>query len=141
MKRTKKWENVHLLTTEDDTTPVCVCVCALQMQQQELALIRQREANMTALAAIGPRKKRKMDSPISGATAEVQAPGAEQPDAPFTIPTHYRYHDYVLSVSLCPGLELWPLPGGGVGRGGLQTVHPPAHHQGQPQGPAFLPGE
>ncbi|TNN43113.1 Transcription initiation factor TFIID subunit 4 [Liparis tanakae] len=37
------------------------------MQQLELAQIRQREANLTALAAIGPRKKRKMDSPGSGA--------------------------------------------------------------------------
>ena len=33
------------------------------MQQHELAQTRQREANLTALAAIGPRKKRKMDSP------------------------------------------------------------------------------
>lgn len=41
------------------------------MQQQELAQIRHREANLTALAAIGPRKKRKMDSPIRGAGAEV----------------------------------------------------------------------
>lgn len=39
---------------------------AKEMQQQELAQVRQREANLTALAAIGPRKKRKMDSP--GAT-------------------------------------------------------------------------
>lgn len=39
----------------------------LQMQQQELAQMRQRDANLTALAAIGPRKKRKMDS-IGGAT-------------------------------------------------------------------------
>ncbi|KAJ8340626.1 hypothetical protein SKAU_G00352590 [Synaphobranchus kaupii] len=39
---------------------------AKEMQQQELAQIRQREANLTALAAIGPRKKRKLDSP--GAT-------------------------------------------------------------------------
>lgn len=38
------------------------------MQQQELAQIRQRDANLTALAAIGPRKKRKMDSP-GGSTA------------------------------------------------------------------------
>lgn len=43
-----------------------------QMQQQELAQIRQREANLTALAAIGPRKKRKMDSPVRGASAEVR---------------------------------------------------------------------
>lgn len=44
-----------------------------QMQQQELAQIRQREANLTALAAIGPRKKRKMDSPVRGASAEVRS--------------------------------------------------------------------
>ncbi|XP_063320289.1 transcription initiation factor TFIID subunit 4-like [Pelmatolapia mariae] len=43
---------------------------AKEMQQQELAQIRQREANLTALAAIGPRKKRKMDSPGRGANAE-----------------------------------------------------------------------
>ncbi|CAL8404254.1 unnamed protein product [Boreogadus saida] len=35
---------------------------AKEMQQHELAQTRQREANLTALAAIGPRKKRKMDS-------------------------------------------------------------------------------
>lgn len=45
------------------------------MQQQELAQIRQREANLTALAAIGPRKKRKMDSPVRGASAEVSNTG------------------------------------------------------------------
>ena len=44
-----------------------------QMQQQEQAQIRQRDANLTALAAIGPRKKRKMDSPgSSNAGAEVR---------------------------------------------------------------------
>ncbi|XP_065809220.1 transcription initiation factor TFIID subunit 4 isoform X1 [Labrus bergylta] len=50
---------------------------AKEMQQQELAQMRQRDANLTALAAIGPRKKRKMDSPgatpsgteVSGSTA------------------------------------------------------------------------
>ncbi|XP_065516671.1 transcription initiation factor TFIID subunit 4-like [Lathamus discolor] len=36
---------------------------AKEMQQQELALMRYRDANLTALAAIGPRKKRKLDSP------------------------------------------------------------------------------
>lgn len=41
------------------------------MQQQELAQIRQRDANLTALAAIGPRKKRKLDSPALGTDAEV----------------------------------------------------------------------
>ncbi|KAJ8281366.1 hypothetical protein GJAV_G00066790 [Gymnothorax javanicus] len=39
---------------------------AKEMQQQELAQMRQRDANLTALAAIGPRKRRKLDSP--GAT-------------------------------------------------------------------------
>ncbi|XP_064812805.1 transcription initiation factor TFIID subunit 4-like [Oncorhynchus masou masou] len=43
---------------------------AKEMQQQELNQIRQKEANMTALAAIGPRKKRKMNSPVSGTGAE-----------------------------------------------------------------------
>lgn len=42
------------------------------MQQQELAQMRQRDANLTALAAIGPRKKRKVDSPGSGSGTEVQ---------------------------------------------------------------------
>uniref|UniRef100_A0AAQ4R0P3 Transcription initiation factor TFIID component TAF4 C-terminal domain-containing protein n=2 Tax=Gasterosteus aculeatus aculeatus TaxID=481459 RepID=A0AAQ4R0P3_GASAC len=46
---------------------------AKEMQQQELAQMRQRDANLTALAAIGPRKKRKVDSP--GTTP----PGAEVP--------------------------------------------------------------
>lgn len=44
----------------------------MQMQQQELAQMRQRDANLTALAAIGPRKKRKVDSPGSGSGTEVQ---------------------------------------------------------------------
>uniref|UniRef100_A0A8C1CV83 TAF4A RNA polymerase II, TATA box binding protein (TBP)-associated factor n=1 Tax=Cyprinus carpio carpio TaxID=630221 RepID=A0A8C1CV83_CYPCA len=43
---------------------------AKEMQQQELAQIRQRDANLTALAAIGPRKKRKLDSPSLGTDAE-----------------------------------------------------------------------
>lgn len=47
-------------------------LCVFQMQQLELAQIRQREANLTALAAIGPRKKRRTDSPLSGASAEVR---------------------------------------------------------------------
>uniref|UniRef100_A0A3Q2CWN3 TATA-box binding protein associated factor 4 n=1 Tax=Cyprinodon variegatus TaxID=28743 RepID=A0A3Q2CWN3_CYPVA len=47
---------------------------AKEMQQLELAQIRQREANLTALAAIGPRKKRKTDSPLSGASASGSGP-------------------------------------------------------------------
>lgn len=47
------------------------------MQQQELAQMRQRDANLTALAAIGPRKKRKVDSPgttPSGTEVKINAP-------------------------------------------------------------------
>uniref|UniRef100_A0A3B4VKY2 TATA-box binding protein associated factor 4 n=1 Tax=Seriola dumerili TaxID=41447 RepID=A0A3B4VKY2_SERDU len=52
---------------------------AKEMQQQELAQIRQREANLTALAAIGPRKKRKMYSPVRGDSAEGSGSGPSQP--------------------------------------------------------------
>lgn len=48
------------------------------MQQQELAQMRQRDANLTALAAIGPRKKRKVDSPGSGSGTEVRSDCSSQ---------------------------------------------------------------
>ncbi|XP_078400820.1 transcription initiation factor TFIID subunit 4B isoform X1 [Cetorhinus maximus] len=48
---------------------------AKEMQQQELAQMRQRDANLTALAAIGPRKKRKLDSPGPQATEVGMAAG------------------------------------------------------------------
>ncbi|KAM6982238.1 transcription initiation factor TFIID subunit 4-like [Tautogolabrus adspersus] len=54
---------------------------AKEMQQQELAQIRQREANLAALAAIGPRKKRRMDSPVRGASAEGSGSSPSQPGA------------------------------------------------------------
>lgn len=55
---------------------------AKEMQQQELAQMRQRDANLTALAAIGPRKKRKMDSPgASSSGAEVSGSSAGSPAA------------------------------------------------------------
>ncbi|XP_069477044.1 transcription initiation factor TFIID subunit 4B-like isoform X2 [Ambystoma mexicanum] len=38
---------------------------AKEMQQLELAQMQQREANLTALAAIGPRRKRALDSSLS----------------------------------------------------------------------------
>lgn len=61
--------------TEPEQTSSCstlICFPA-QMQQQELAQMRQRDANLTALAAIGPRKKRKLDSPGgAGAGTEVR---------------------------------------------------------------------
>ncbi|KAM9814255.1 transcription initiation factor TFIID subunit 4-like [Neosynchiropus ocellatus] len=50
---------------------------AKEMQQQELAQLRQREANMTALAAIGPRKKKKiLDSSSSAAAPEGSETGS-----------------------------------------------------------------
>lgn len=42
---------------------------AKEMQQQELAQMMQREANLTALAAIGPRKKRKIGEISSSSAA------------------------------------------------------------------------
>ncbi|KAF7224929.1 transcription initiation factor TFIID subunit 4 [Nothobranchius furzeri] len=47
---------------QEDPEQVRLKQKAKEMQQQELAQMRQRDANLTALAAIGPRKKRKMDS-------------------------------------------------------------------------------
>ncbi|XP_049506458.1 transcription initiation factor TFIID subunit 4 [Panthera uncia] len=52
---------------------------AKEMQQQELAQMRQRDANLTALAAIGPRKKRKVDSPGPGSGTEGSGPGSAVP--------------------------------------------------------------
>lgn len=50
---------------------------AKEMQQQELAQMRQREANLTALAAIGPRKKRKIvDNSSSSAASEGSGTGS-----------------------------------------------------------------
>ncbi|TRY90157.1 hypothetical protein DNTS_033345 [Danionella cerebrum] len=48
---------------QEDPEQVRLKQKAKEMQQQELAEMRQRDANLTALAAIGPRKKRKLDSP------------------------------------------------------------------------------
>uniref|UniRef100_A0A8B9IJX4 TATA-box binding protein associated factor 4b n=2 Tax=Anser cygnoides TaxID=8845 RepID=A0A8B9IJX4_ANSCY len=45
---------------------------AKEMQQLELAQMQQREANLTALAAIGPRKKRPLDSSNAGSGLEYQ---------------------------------------------------------------------
>ncbi|KPP64581.1 transcription initiation factor TFIID subunit 4-like [Scleropages formosus] len=65
---------------------------AKEMQQQELAQMRQRDANQTALAAIGPRKKRKLDT--SGATA----PGGEVSREALTLQTMVK--ERVLPVIL-----------------------------------------
>lgn len=53
-----------------------VCLFSLvaggeQMQQLELAQMQQRDANLTALAAIGPRKKRPLDPLCFGSGNEV----------------------------------------------------------------------
>ncbi|XP_051739134.1 transcription initiation factor TFIID subunit 4 isoform X3 [Ctenopharyngodon idella] len=58
---------------------------AKEMQQQELAQMRQRDANLTALAAIGPRKKRKLDSPGASAGAEMPVPQVSS-RLPFSVP-------------------------------------------------------
>ncbi|XP_027871925.1 transcription initiation factor TFIID subunit 4 isoform X2 [Xiphophorus couchianus] len=66
---------------------------AKEMQQQELAQMRQRDANLTALAAIGPRKKRKLDSP--GATpsgTEVSSSMAGSPGCSSTPSTSSRQY-------------------------------------------------
>ncbi|KAK5866727.1 hypothetical protein PBY51_011280 [Eleginops maclovinus] len=54
---------------------------AKEMQQQELAQMRQRDANLTALAAIGPRKRRKMDSPGGSSAPEVACGPGSSPGA------------------------------------------------------------
>ena len=40
----------------------------LKLQQEEEEVIRKRAANSTALAAIGPRKKRKLDEALEGSS-------------------------------------------------------------------------
>ncbi|KAM9816119.1 transcription initiation factor TFIID subunit 4-like isoform X1 [Syngnathus typhle] len=59
---------------------------AKEMQQQELAQMRQRDANLTALAAIGPRKKRKLDSPGATASSAEVASGASSASTALSSP-------------------------------------------------------
>ncbi|XP_051511965.1 transcription initiation factor TFIID subunit 4-like isoform X2 [Myxocyprinus asiaticus] len=66
---------------------------AKEMQQQELAQMRQRDANLTALAAIGPRKKRKVDSPGATTTGtEVLGSSAVSPSGTSTPPSSSRQY-------------------------------------------------
>uniref|UniRef100_A0A8C4SC92 TATA-box binding protein associated factor 4 n=1 Tax=Erpetoichthys calabaricus TaxID=27687 RepID=A0A8C4SC92_ERPCA len=60
---------------------------AKEMQQQELAQMRQRDANLTALAAIGPRKKRKVDfqsQPTQGSSGSLSGSSAVNTTRQFT---------------------------------------------------------
>ncbi|XP_048364405.1 transcription initiation factor TFIID subunit 4B [Sphaerodactylus townsendi] len=54
---------------------------AKEMQQLELAQMQHREANLAALAAIGPRKKRPLDSssPVSGVEGLNRSPNFARP--------------------------------------------------------------
>ena len=47
---------------------VCVLSRFHKLQQEEEEVIRKRAANSTALAAIGPRKKRKLDEALEGSS-------------------------------------------------------------------------
>uniref|UniRef100_A0A672L839 Transcription initiation factor TFIID subunit 4-like n=1 Tax=Sinocyclocheilus grahami TaxID=75366 RepID=A0A672L839_SINGR len=70
-KKEEQEREILMKAAKVSNPPPLIYVCLwLQMQQQELAQIRQREANLTALAAIGPRKKRKLDSPSFGTDTE-----------------------------------------------------------------------
>lgn len=40
---------------------VCVCISHVFLQMQELFQLRSKEANLMALATVGPRKMRKME--------------------------------------------------------------------------------
>ncbi|XP_019629553.1 PREDICTED: transcription initiation factor TFIID subunit 4-like isoform X2 [Branchiostoma belcheri] len=57
---------------------------AKELQQLELEKIRNQEANMTALMAIGPRKKRKVDSPGPGSSSSFTPGASVQPVRPRT---------------------------------------------------------
>ncbi|XP_077453382.1 transcription initiation factor TFIID subunit 4-like [Stigmatopora argus] len=72
---------------------------AKEMQQQELAVMRQRDANLTALAAIGPRKKRKVDSP--GAAPACAAPAcAEVSSGAAAVSPRQPWRQRVIRVNL-----------------------------------------
>ncbi|KAH3769117.1 hypothetical protein DPMN_170365 [Dreissena polymorpha] len=47
---------------------------AKDLQQAEMEEVRQREANLTALAAIGPRKKRKLDESANASSSMTNGP-------------------------------------------------------------------
>uniref|UniRef100_A0A8C3JD74 TATA-box binding protein associated factor 4b n=1 Tax=Calidris pygmaea TaxID=425635 RepID=A0A8C3JD74_9CHAR len=57
-------------SSKDDPEQLQLKQKVKEMQQLELAQMQQREANLTALAAIGPRKKRPLDSSSTGSGLE-----------------------------------------------------------------------
>ncbi|XP_074489408.1 transcription initiation factor TFIID subunit 4-like isoform X2 [Sebastes fasciatus] len=71
---------------------------AKEMQQQELAQMRQRDANLTALAAIGPRKKRKMDSPGGSSSGTEVASGSASGSS--TSPARQQLRQRITRVNL-----------------------------------------
>ncbi|XP_029993002.1 transcription initiation factor TFIID subunit 4-like isoform X1 [Sphaeramia orbicularis] len=72
---------------------------AKEMQQQELAQMRQRDANLTALAAIGPRKKRKLDSP-GGATAGTEVASGSGAGSSTTASSRQQLRQRITRVNL-----------------------------------------
>ncbi|XP_038561066.1 transcription initiation factor TFIID subunit 4-like isoform X2 [Micropterus salmoides] len=73
---------------------------AKEMQQQELAQMRQRDANLTALAAIGPRKKRKLDSPGSAAASAEVASGSGAGSSPAASSSRQQLRQRITRVNL-----------------------------------------
>ena len=59
------------------------------MQQAELEVARQRDANLAALAAIGPRKRKNdeaaVSGPISSTSGGLSLASASQPQVPVSI--------------------------------------------------------
>lgn len=47
---------------------ICIFQQAKEMQRAEMEELRQRDANLTALQAIGPRKKPRLESDVAGTT-------------------------------------------------------------------------
>uniref|UniRef100_A0A8B9KK75 TAFH domain-containing protein n=1 Tax=Astyanax mexicanus TaxID=7994 RepID=A0A8B9KK75_ASTMX len=68
---------------------------AKEMQQQELAQMRQRDANLTALAAIGPRKKRKVSGSSAGSPASSSTVSTSSRQYPRQRITRVNLRDFI----------------------------------------------
>lgn len=89
-------------------------LCAEQMQQAELEVARQRDANLTALAAIGPRKRKQLD--ISGATSsqvgagsDLAAPISSQDTSSPQVCKAMTCTHNVMSLAVLIGCSYWKL--------------------------------